>query len=67
MKSVNMQLQKAHLTTIKHLILQEKAQNEGKRKITSRQNIYKGGLSATIDKLREQKKAKDEKESKEKL
>jgi len=67
MKSVDIQLQKAHLTTIEHLALQEKARNEGKRKITSRRSVYKGGPSATIDELREQKKARDEKESEEKL
>lgn len=66
-KSVDIQLQKAYLATIEHLALQEKAQNEGKRKVTSRQSVYKGGPSATINKLREQKKARDEKESEEKL
>ena len=66
-KSVDIQLQKAHLTTIEHLALQEKARNEGKRKITSRRSVHKGGPSATIDELREQKKARDEKESEEKL
>jgi hypothetical protein len=67
MKSVDIQLQKAHLTTIEHLALQEKVRNDGKRKITSRRSIHKGGPSATIDELREQKKARDEKEAREKL
>lgn len=40
---------------------------KGKRKITSRRSIHKGGPSATIDELREQKKARDEKEAREKL
>jgi hypothetical protein len=60
MKLVDIQLQKAHLTTIEHLALEEKVRNEEKRKITSRRSIHKGGPSATIDEPREQKKARDE-------
>jgi D-alanyl-D-alanine dipeptidase len=67
MKSVDIQLQKAHLTNIEHAALQEKVQAEGKRKVTLRQSIHKGGLSATIDELQEQKKARDKKEASEKL
>jgi hypothetical protein len=51
MKLVDIQLQKAHLITIEHAALQEKVQAKGKRKITSRQSIYKGRPSATINEL----------------
>jgi hypothetical protein len=67
LKSVDIQLQKAHLTTIEHLALQEKVRDEGKRKVTSRRSIHKGGPSATIDELRARKKARDGKEAGEKL
>jgi len=41
MKSVDVQLQKAHLMSIEHASLQEKVRAEGKRKVSSRRSIYK--------------------------
>jgi hypothetical protein len=67
MKSVDMQLQKATLMTIKYAALQKKVQAKEKRKVSSRQSIHKGGPFVTINKLREQKKERDKKESSEKL
>ena len=66
-KSVDVQLQKAHLTTIQHAALQEKIRADGKRKTTSRRSIHKGGPSATINELRTKKQIRDEKEKSEAL
>ena len=42
MKSVDVQLQKSHLTTLEHAALQEKIRADQKRKSTSRRSIHKG-------------------------
>jgi hypothetical protein len=62
MESVDVLLQKSHLTTIEHIALQRKVLADSKRKISSRRSIHKGGLSATIDELREQQKNRDERD-----
>jgi translation initiation factor 2B subunit (eIF-2B alpha/beta/delta family) len=67
MKTVDVVLQKAHLTTIEHGILQAKLIEETKRKSKSRRSIQKGGASATADELRAKIKDRDKKERTESL
>jgi hypothetical protein len=67
MKSVDVQLQKAHLTTIEHGALQAKLLTESKRKINSRRSVYKGGAALTVDELREKIKTREEREMAEAL
>jgi hypothetical protein len=62
MKSVDVQLQKSHLTTLEHAALQEKIRADQKRKSTSRRSIHKGGPSARVDDLREKIKIRDQHE-----
>jgi hypothetical protein len=67
MKSIDIVLQKAHLTTIEHGALQAKLLEDHKRKSKSRRSIHKGGPSAEVDDLRAKIKARDEKENTEAL
>jgi hypothetical protein len=67
MKAVDIQLQKAHLTTIEHGTLQAKLIADGKRKIISRRTVVKGGGAPTVDTLRVRIKERNEKENAEKL
>ena len=66
-KSVDVVLQKAHLTSIEHGALQAKLLAEYKRKSNSRRSIQKGGPSTDADELRAKIKARDKKEGKEAL
>ena len=66
-KTVDVVLQKAHLTTLEHGILQAKLIEETKRKSKSRRSIQKGRASATADELRAKIKNRDEKEQAEAL
>jgi hypothetical protein len=63
MKSVDVQLQKAHLTTIEHGALQAKLLAKSKRKTNSRRSVYKGGAALTVDELREKIKTREERET----
>ena len=67
MKSVDVQLQKAHLTTIEHGALQAKLLTGSKRKINSRRSVYKGGAALTVDELREKIKTREGREMAEAL
>jgi hypothetical protein len=67
LKTVDIILQKAHLTTLEHGALQAKLMEETKRKSKSRQSVHKGGASATTDELRAKIKERDLKEQQEAL
>ena len=67
MKTVDIQLQKAHLITVEHSNLQAKLLADNKRKLVSRRSVFKGGGSLTVDQLRVQIKERKEKENMEKL
>jgi hypothetical protein len=67
MKSVDVQLQKAHLTTIEHGALQAKLLAKSKRKTNSRRSVHKGGVALTVDELREKIKTREERETTEGL
>jgi hypothetical protein len=67
MKSVDIQLQKAHLTTIEHGALQAKLLAKSRRKINSRRSVYKEGAALTVDELREKIKTREEREMAEAL
>ncbi|EKD13082.1 hypothetical protein MBM_08844 [Drepanopeziza brunnea f. sp. 'multigermtubi' MB_m1] len=53
MKQASIELQKAHLTSIEHINLQEKIREDKKRKRTSRKSIYKRSSSAATSDLKE--------------
>ena len=67
MKSVDLQLQKAHLTTVEHGNLQARILAENKQKMVSRRTVFKGGGSPTINTLRARIQERNEKENREKL
>jgi hypothetical protein len=67
MKSVDVELNKAHLTTLEHSAIQEKLRAEKKRKRMSRRSIYGGGGAPLISELREKIRVRDEKEKVEQL
>jgi hypothetical protein len=53
MKDVDTYLQKAHLNTLEHSVLQDRIRNEHKRRSTSRRSIHPGGKDpATVAILR---------------
>jgi hypothetical protein len=67
MKSVDLQLQKAHLTTVEHSNLQAKLLADNKRRMASRRSVFKGGGSPTVNTLRARIQERNEKENTEKL
>jgi hypothetical protein len=67
MKTVDVVLQKAHLTIIEHGALQAQLLEDHKRKSKSRRSVQKGGPFVEVDELRAKIKARDEKEKTEAL
>jgi len=67
MKNVDIELQKAHLTSLEHSHLQAKLLAKSKRKNNSRRSIYKGGGTPLVNELRANIKARNIKEASEKL
>jgi hypothetical protein len=66
-KSVDLQLQKTHLTTVEHGNLQAQLLANNKRRIVSRRSIYKGSGSPIVTTLRAKIKERNEKENRKRL